>query len=103
MANYTTQTSNKSKGKAIKLLLCGGLGLHLFYVGKIGAGILRFLLGLGTWAIMILSVVSPETLGTQDVPMVLVGLLMLVILNIWDLIKLALGKFRDNVGDFLRA
>lgn len=41
MANYTTQTSSKSKRKALKLLLCGGVGLHLFYVGKIGAGILR--------------------------------------------------------------
>lgn len=105
MANYTTSTSSKSKRKAIKLLLSGGIGLHLFYVGRIGAGLLRLVFGIGMWAIMIGSVVSPETWGltNTDVPMVLIGVVALIAFNIVDFFKLLLGKFRDNVGDYLRA
>ncbi|MDR1101657.1 MAG: TM2 domain-containing protein, partial [Clostridiales bacterium] len=44
MANYVTQTSDKSKKTALLLCVLGGIvclhGLHLFYVGRIGKGIL---------------------------------------------------------------
>ena len=105
MANYTTNTSNKSKSKAIKLLLSGGIGLHLFYVGRIGAGLLRLVFGVGMWVIMIGSVVAPETWGLagSDVPMVLICVIALIAFNIVDFFKLLLGKFRDNVGEYLRA
>lgn len=103
MANYVTQTSDKSKRKALKLLLCGGIGLHLFYVGRIGAGIVRFIMGAAMWTVMLTSVFAPKMLDTEGAPVFLAGLLMLVIFNIVDLIKLLLGTFRDNVGAYLRA
>ena len=54
------------------LLLCvllGGLGVHRFYVGKIGTGILQLITmgGLGIWALI-------------------------------DLIMIAVGKFTDKDG-----
>lgn len=71
---YQTITSDKSKQKALKYCLFGGwFGLHHYYVGNIGKGILYtftgglFLLG---WAI--------------------------------DLIKIATGSFRDNAKAPLR-
>lgn len=103
MANYTTNTSDKSKGKALKLLLCGGIGLHLFYVGRIGAGIIRMVFGIGMWAVMIGSTVNPEEWGTSGVPMVLIGVIALLLFNVADIFKLLLGKFRDNTGNYLRA
>lgn len=45
------QISNKSKGVAAALcFLLGSLGIHRFYVGKIGTGIL-YLLTLGVFGI----------------------------------------------------
>ena len=45
------QISNKSKGTAAVLcFLLGGLGIHRFYVGKIGTGIL-YLLSAGLFGI----------------------------------------------------
>lgn len=74
MANYVTQTSNKSKKTAFWLCLFGGyFGLHRYYVLKIGTGFLyMFTMGLfffGWW---------------------------------YDLIMICLGKFTDNIGVPLR-
>ena len=74
MSVYTTQTSDKKKKTALILCICGGyIGLHQFYVGNIGKGILYLftcgLIGIG-W--------------------------------IADIIKIATGGFRDNVGAPLR-
>ncbi len=74
MANYVTATSDKKKGVALLLCIFGGyIGLHQFYVGKIGKGILYLftagLFGIG-WFI--------------------------------DIFKIVLGSFRDNVGAPLR-
>ncbi len=60
------------KGFIATLLLClflGGLGVHRFYVGKIGTGILMLLTigGLGIWALI-------------------------------DLIMIAVGSFKDKNG-----
>ena len=74
MSNYVTQTSDKKKTTA--LLLCiflGFFGVHLFYVGRIGKGILYLLTG-GLFAI---------------------GWII-------DIISIATGSFRDNVGAPLR-
>ena len=70
MANYVTSTSDKSKTTA--LLLCiflGGIGVHHFYVGRIGMGILYLLTG-----------------GLFGIGWIV------------DIIKIAMGSFRDNVG-----
>lgn len=74
MTNYVTQTSDKSKRTALLLCIFGGFfGLHQFYVGKIGKGLLYFftfgLVGFG-W--------------------------------IADIIKIASGSFLDNAGAPLR-
>lgn len=74
MANYTTITSDKSKNTALLCCIFGGLfGIHLFYVGRIGKGILYLctggILGIG-WII--------------------------------DIISIATGSFRDNAGAPLR-
>ncbi len=74
MATYVANTSDKSK--KVALLLCiflGYFGVHQFYVGKIGKGLLYLftggLLGIG-WIV--------------------------------DIVKILMGSFRDNVGAPLR-
>lgn len=98
MANYTTNASDKSKKKAMKLLLSGGIGLHLFYVGRIGAGIVRLLIGLFIWIGFVLGGIA-----IKEYVMALSGIGLLLLINIFDLIKLSLGTFKDNVGNVLRA
>ncbi len=74
MTNYVTQTSDKSKQVALWLCVFGGFfGLHLFYVGRIGKGILYLFTG-GLFCI---------------------GWIV-------DICKIALGSFKDNVGEPLR-
>lgn len=76
MAQYITVTSDKRKLPALLLCLlgfCGIGGLHRFYVGKIGSGLLWLLTG-GFFLI-----------GTTI-----------------DLVSILLGTFRDNVGAPLR-
>lgn len=75
MAHYQTSTSDKNKDTALMLCIFGGVfGLHHFYVGNIGKGIIYLLTG---------------------------GLF--VFGWIGDIIKISLGGFRDNVGAPLRA
>jgi len=74
MANYVTQTSDKSKSTA--LLLCiflGIFGAHHFYVGRVGRGALYlFTIGLFFFGWII------------------------------DIFRILLGSFRDNTGAPLR-
>ena len=63
---------NSDKGFVPTILLClllGGLGVHRFYVGKIGTGVLQLLTlgGLGLWALI-------------------------------DLVMIIVGKFTDGEG-----
>lgn len=74
MSQYTTTTSDKKKGTA--LILCiffGTFGAHYFYVGRIGRGFVA--------------------LFTMNFFMI--GWIL-------DIIKIATGGFRDNVGAPLR-
>lgn len=71
----TAPAATGQKSWLAALLLCiflGGLGVHRFYVGKIGTGILMILTfgGLGIWVII-------------------------------DLIMIAIGNFRDKQGNAL--
>ncbi len=75
MANYTTITSDKSKGTALIMCLLGGwFGLHYVYVGRIGKGLVYLctfgLFGIGWMA---------------------------------DILKVATGGFKDSSGQCLRA
>ncbi len=74
MSQYVTITSDKSKVTALLLcLFLGYLGIHRFYVGKIGTGFLYLVTG-GLFGI---------------------GALV-------DLIRICVGSFRDNAGSPLR-
>lgn len=99
MANYTTSTSDKSRDRAVKLLLCGGIGLHYFYVGRIRAGLIHCVIGLVFWMGVLACLF--EGAGSEKLISLWV-LFLLVCFNVPDLIRLKLGKFRDNVGDYLR-
>ena len=75
MANYVTNTSDKKKSTA--LILCiflGILGAHYYYVGRIGRGLVC----------------------TFTANFFMIGWIM-------DILKIASGTFRDNVGNPLRA
>lgn len=71
---YATNTSEKSKKTALILCAVGGFfGLHYFYVGRIGKGILYlFTAGLMCFGWLV------------------------------DIIRIATGGFRDNAGAPLR-
>lgn len=74
MANYMTITSDKSKNTALLCCIFGGLfGIHQFYVGNIGKGILYLF-----------------TAGLFSIGWII------------DIIKIATGSFRDNAGAPLR-
>ena len=96
MSNYVSVTSDKSKKKAKRLLLCGGVGLHYFYVGRITAGLVRFVFGVLFWVLIIGGIAEHETSMTAA------GIVFLIAVNLFELIKLSLGKFRDNIGNYLR-
>jgi len=73
---YQTITSDKDKSTALKLCAIGLLGLgglHRFYVGKIGSGLLYLVTFGFCW------------IGT-----------------LVDLLQISLGSFKDNVGAPLR-
>ena len=73
--NYVTIASDKSKRGAFFRCLIGGIfGWHYFYVGRTGRGFLCWI-----------------TFGN-----------FFVIGNIIDLWKIHQGKFKDNVGQYLR-
>ena len=73
----SAEPGNSEKGFVATLILCillGGLGVHRFYVGKTGTGILMLLTlgGLGIWQLI-------------------------------DLIVIAVQKFKDSKGLLIKA
>ena len=96
MSQYTTNTRDKLKSVAVKRLLCGGIGLHLFYVGRVKAGLIQLIIGLLLWGLAIDGIVEGQ------IAMTIAGLAFLVLINVPDFIKLKMGTFRDNVGNILR-
>ena len=89
MVKYATAVSDKSKSKAIKWepLLLGGLGFHLFYVGRIKAALVRFVLGALFWGLLI------DGIAEGLFPLILSGIGCLIVFNIFDFVKLKLGTF----------
>lgn len=74
MANYMTVSSDKSKKMTLILCAVGGIfGLHDFYLLRIGSGLVK--LCTGNW---------------------------LCIGWLCDLVKIAIGSYRDNVGAPIR-
>ena len=97
MANYTSDTSEKSKKTALICWLVGGIGLfgfEYFYVGKIKAGIIKAIIGI----FVVLSFVAMKGTDAQ-IP---VGIIFWLIVSIPNLVRLALGVFKDNAGNNLR-
>tara|TARA_B100000686_G_scaffold42608_1_gene44529 strand:+ start:151 stop:390 length:240 start_codon:yes stop_codon:yes gene_type:complete len=71
----TEQTSGKSfVATLILCIILGGLGVHRFYVGKVGTGIIMLLTlgGLGIWQLI-------------------------------DIIRIAIQKFKDSDGAVIKA
>ena len=71
----TEETSGKSfVATLILCILLGGLGVHRFYVGKVGTGIIMLLTlgGLGIWQLI-------------------------------DIIRIAIQKFKDSDGAVIKA
>ena len=72
MENQNQQTEQKSeKGYVPMILLCfflGGLGVHRFYAGKVGTGILMLLTlgGLGFWTIIDFIIIVLGNLKDSD-------------------------------------
>lgn len=96
MANYTTNVSDKTKNKCKQLMLVGGLGLQYFYVGKIKTGLIRLVFGILFWVLFFAGISEGE------VAMIAAGIGSLVAVNLFELAKLSLGKFKDNIGNYVR-
>lgn len=106
MANYATQVSDVSKKSVLiawAIGVLGTLGFHFFKVGKIKKGLIRLMYGLIAWGICITAVSDPEMFSSDSgtFPVILLFAL-LFIPSIYDLIRIALGIFRDNIGNAVR-
>ena len=67
----STESGNSEKGFVATLLLCvllGVFGVHRFYVGKVGTGIIQLLTlgGLGIWALVDLIMIATQTFKDSD-------------------------------------
>lgn len=84
------QTSPKSKAVAALLnFFLGYLGVHRFYIGKTGSGII----------LLILNVVGAAT------TFIFIGWALIVVAGIWDLIdfiKIICGKMTDSNGKIIK-
>ena len=96
MSQYTTNTSDKSKKAALVRSLFG-FGLPYFYVGRIKSGIIRFVVSFFEWLAFISVFASREA----QTPW---GLLLAIIIvtNLATTFTVMMGKFQDNVGNYLR-
>lgn len=84
--NQVGEVSDKSKTAAALLsIFLGGLGIHRFYVGKVGSGIAMLLL----------------TIFGAILSLAFVGFFMMIAVGIWDLVDFIMilcGNFTDGRG-----
>lgn len=112
MSQYTTNVSDKRKGIARHRFLISGfgmLGLHYFYVGKVKRGLVHlfasfiFLMVLfSIWTATVntntgAAYTIVDKLGTTAFLVVIA-----VILNVRTFCNIQMGKFKDNIGAYLR-
>lgn len=102
------QASPKSKmTAAILCFFLGTIGIHLFYVGKIGGGILRIALGAIGYIMMIagtIAGVASSKVAAGGVAIMVIGYIVIAVVGIWtliDFIKILIGKFTDSHGYWL--
>ena len=67
----SAESGNSEKSFVATLLLCvllGVFGVHRFYVGKVGTGIIQLLTlgGLGIWALVDLIMIATQTFKDSD-------------------------------------
>ena len=67
----STESTRSEKSFVATLILClllGGLGVHRFYVGKIGTGIVMLLTlgGLGIWTLIDIIVIAVQKFEDSD-------------------------------------
>lgn len=88
VAPVTTVPTVSPKSRLVTVLLCfflGGLGIHRFYAGKVGSGILMLLL----WAVGAVTT------------WLMIGFIPLAIVYIWaliDFLVILFGGFKDGMG-----
>ncbi len=105
-----SQVSRKSRLAALLLgIFLGGIGIHNFYLGKIGKGIaqaIMYVLGFVLYFYSMLNFVISAGLDTSDLSMtfpllIFVGCLLLIAVGIWSLVEwiiIACGKATDKNG-----
>ena len=74
----------------------GGIGLHYFYVGKIGTGIVRMIFSI------LLLVLAVTGIAEKETAMIISGFVFYLVINLFDLVRISAGRFRDYSGLLLK-
>lgn len=105
MSKYTTNVSDKRKGIARKKFLQSGfgmLGLHYFYVGRIGRGLVHIAVS----AIMVLLLCTflfgNGLEASERISYIVTLIFICILINAPTFYFILMGKFKDNVGAYLR-
>ncbi len=101
MATYTAQTSDRRKKKVLISWLIGFIGLlgfEYFYVGLIKKGLIRLILGLFMIGLFFAASDGTEAMTALRTMIIIVW----IVLALFNLIRILLGIFRDNVGSPVR-
>ena len=94
MSQYTTNTSDKSKKSALVRSLFG-FGLPYFYVGRIKNGIVGALISFFEWGVLITCIQNKETFCG-------IFIAVIIVTNLATTFTVMMGKFQDNIGNYLR-
>lgn len=94
VGDVVTDSSVSEKSKGVAAVLCfflGALGIHRFYVGKVGTGLLL----LALWIVG--GIITLLTLGLGGFVMIPAGIWVIV-----DFIMILCGNFKDKDGHSLK-